>query len=122
MVQVLATIVGIIALIVMAIINRLKSKVKKQTVDIKRLENEKVIDEAKGTALEEAVIVDKELEEKLIKNVEEIMEAVSGKEIVDAINDDIVRFNTQVVVRHRQRHRQIRYYSPSLIPHRAVQF
>lgn len=90
--------VGLGALIVIAVswfVKHLQKKVKKQAVDIKRLENEKVIDEAKSEALEEAVIVDKELEEKLVKNVKEIMEAKSVEEIIGAINDDITRFNAQ---------------------------
>ena len=90
--------VGLGALIVIAVswfVKHLQKKVKKQAVDIKRLENEKVIDEAKSEALEEAVIVDKELEEKLVKNVKEILEAKSVEEIIGAINDDITRFNAQ---------------------------
>lgn len=87
--------VGLGALIVIAVswfVKHLQKKVKKQAVDIKRLENEKVIDAAKSEALEEAVIVDKELEEKLVKNVKEIMEAESVEEIIGAINDDIAQW------------------------------
>ena len=74
-------------------IKRLQKKVEIQDIKIEQLENERIIDEAKVEALEEAVVVNKELDTKEIENIKKMEEAESAEDVIDTVNQYINDFN-----------------------------
>ena len=95
MIKILTAVGGVIILVVTLFIKHLQKKMKKQETKIKVLEQEKNIEEAKSEALEEKVVIEKEIDQKEEKQKDEIKEGKDAKEIIHIINQHSTDFNTQ---------------------------
>ena len=95
MIEILTAVGGVIVLVVTLFIKHLQKKVKKQETEIKVLEQEKNIEEAKSEALVKKVVVEKEIDHKEDEKIDELKEGKDAKEIIHSINEHIADFNTQ---------------------------
>jgi len=95
MIEILTAVGGVIVLVVTLFIKHLQKKVKKQETEIKVLEQEKNIEEAKSEALVEKVVVEKEIDHKEDEQTDELKEGKDAKEIIHIVNQHSTDFNTQ---------------------------
>ena len=95
MIEILTAVGGVIVLVVTLFIKHLQKKLKKQETEIKVLEQEKNIEEAKSDSLVKKVVVEKEIDQKEEKQKDEIKEGKDAKEIIHTINQHSTDFNTQ---------------------------